>query len=1144
MIRKITLLFLLCIGVLGSANAQFECGFDQSHNDLMQTDPAYAQRVNQMNASIAQWLSNQSMSSLLTTTTNGDTVYEIPVVVHVMHTGGSVGSIYNISDARINTTIDYLNKVFAANWTGYPGPGSGGTKVPMTFALAKRAPNCSATTGINRVDVTAVSGYGASGYDYNQYGVRRSNPDGVRDDSLKRLSIWPRDKYYNIWVVNRIDGNDGTSGSFVAGYAFLPWGAPANRDGCVILATQMNSNRITLPHEVGHSFGLYHTFEDSDPSIPTCPPNTNCTTQGDRCCDTEPHYQYGPGTCNTGNNNPCTAATYGDATARNFMNYANCQDRFTTDQMDRMIASLHLYRSDLISSSATLPLPTTPLPSVCTPGISSPSGSIDSGPERLKIEDAVGTRVYIDAHTAGGYNSDGAVAYLDRTCEHQIRLKAGNSYKMTIYSTFFDRGAAFIDYNNDGVLGNSAGERLAIVDNGGGDLHTVTFTVPFNATSCTPIRLRIKSDRTTNYIDSCSNTVRGQTEDYEVLIFGTSSLGGSVSITNPPVGGNPSCIGSELTFKATPSSGVTVVGYQWFINSTAVGGATADSIKSTIFANNDTVKVALYYANLCGVDTVYSDSVIVQRVTQIAPQVALAIDKGTNPTCADDTITFRAIPLVNSGTSPTYKWQSNGTYITGATGVTFDAYNRIGEDISVVMTSSSGSCAVPDTALSPSIKITDTTKRPIAQIALTTGDNPGCAGRTLTFTVTPQSGGTAPIYQWTVNGNPVMGATGATFTRSGFATNDLVRVIMTSNSACATPKTVTSDSIKVINSKMTANVVAALTFGVNPTCEGKNVIFKANVVNGGGGQQFQWFINGTPTAGATASIYATDSLKNNDQISCVLTTNDSCVNNKTDTSNVITMVVTPSKRPSVSFDITNGKNPGCIDSLVEFTATATDLGTSPNYEWIINGFPAATGSIFSSTSLVSGNVIVVRANQTDNACYLPDTVYSNPLVMTRSSTPPSPIISLIGNMMHTDFDSVFVWFGPNGELVDFTGKTAYPDTIGKYYAVTNNNGCWSAHSNVLGITLLDISSIDISNLKVYPNPASDKVIFDWNGRLANFDIEVRNAMGQIVRHDKVEAASKKEINLQGLASGNYFIVLKDTIGKVGVVKVIVDNNTK
>lgn len=1138
MIRKITLLFLVCLGVQQSVYSQALCGFDAAHQDMMNSNASYSQNVTQMNADIATWIASQpNANSLVTVTSGGDTIYEIPLVVHVMHTGGNVGTIYNPSDNRIINTIDYVNQTFEATWASYPDTNNGGVRFPFRFKLAQRSPNCTSTNGITRMDVTAVSGYGTSGYDYGQYGVRRSNSTGVRDDSLKRLSRWDNERYYNIWVVNRIDGNDGTSGSFVAGYAYFP-GAPATVDGTVMLATQMNTNRITLPHELGHAFSLYHTFEGSVQNT-TCPPNTNCNTQGDRCCDTEPHHQYGPGTCYSGNTNPCTSATYGDATARNIMNYANCQNRFTADQRDRFIAALVNQRSSLISSSASLPIPTTSIPTACTPGTNNPTSNMNDGPRNVKVFD--NSRTYLDV-TTGGFFADGQVAYLDMTCAHQVKLQAGNTYQINVSTGFNEKSLVYIDYNNDGTLGNSTGERINMTTVGSN--HSATFTVPVTATSCTPIRMRVIADSTTANLDSCSNMNRGQAEDYEVFILGNNSSNAAITVSNPPIGGNPSCTGVPLTFYAVPGTGVQIASLQWYKNSTMLGGQTTDTLKDpggtgVIFNNNDTAWIEMRYSNVCGIDTVASNRVVVKRQPTINPAVTIGVTGGTNPTCIDDTVTLSVVSNVNPGGAPTYQWYRNSVAITGATTTSYKSIGNGGDVFTVQMTSSADSpCALPPkTAMSNQITIAYTQKVPVVDIALTVGTNPGCAGQPLQFTAAPTTGGTAPTYQWTVNGSSVTGATGVNYLTSTLQNNDLVRVIMTSNSPCASPKTVVSDSVVVKHEKITADITIAQTTGTNPACEGKPVIFSANTINAGQNPNFQWLVNGLVMAGATTPIYNTDSLRNGDRVQCVLIATDSCVANPLDTSTFIEMSITPSKRPSVTFAITAGKNPGCLDSLVEFTATAVDLGTNPDFSWIINGFPVATGSVFSTSSLLTGNTVSVRANQTDGGCYLPDTVYATPLEMTRSETPKAPIISLIGNMMHTNFDSSFVWFGPRGEFQSGPDDKAYPDTIGTYFAVTDNNGCWSAPSNLLGITLLDISSIDMSGLNVYPNPTSDKITLDWGAELVNYGIEVYNSIGQVVMRDEARNVSQKVVDLKSLSNGNYFILMKNSEGKVGVVKV-------
>ncbi|MDF2437905.1 MAG: hypothetical protein K0Q95_2281, partial [Bacteroidota bacterium] len=67
---------------------------------------------------------------------------------------------------------------------------------------------------------------------------------------------------------------------------------------------------------------------------------------------------------------------------------------------------------------------------------------------------------------------------------------------------------------------------------------------------------------------------------------------------------------------------------------------------------------------------------------------------------------------------------------------------------------------------------------PVASVSIaqTTGTNPTCAGSSVTFTATPTNGGTAPTYQWQVNG--VNSGTGATFTTNTLTNGQIVTCIM------------------------------------------------------------------------------------------------------------------------------------------------------------------------------------------------------------------------------------------------------------------------------------------------------------------------------------------------------------------------------
>ena len=173
------------------------CGFDHKHDISMQ-DTNYQKLIQSSEQRLTTYLS-------IPRTRSSNDIYTIPVVVHVLHTGESIGSGTNISDAQIQSSIDNLNDVYRGRTTNSP------VDFEIEFALAQQDPNCNAHTGINRINASSVPNYTSKGVDY--YG------DGGEADenTLKDLSRWPETEYFNIWIVNEIENNDGGSG--IQGYA-------------------------------------------------------------------------------------------------------------------------------------------------------------------------------------------------------------------------------------------------------------------------------------------------------------------------------------------------------------------------------------------------------------------------------------------------------------------------------------------------------------------------------------------------------------------------------------------------------------------------------------------------------------------------------------------------------------------------------------------------------------------------------------------------------------------------------------------------------------------------------------------------------------------------------------------------------------
>jgi len=359
---KITLRFfaslVFCFGTC-AAFSQAICGFDHMHAKRMAEDPGYRKSIRASEENLRQYIENHPLSP---SGRVNAAPYTIPVVIHIVHTGGAIGSIYNPTDAQVSGAIDYLNQVYNGTYPGTIGVGD----LQIQFALAKRDPNCNPTNGINRVDGSSIPGYTAGG-------VNSATTSGTDELNVKNLIRWPVTDYYNVWVVDKIDGKDGTSGQFVAGFAYFPSTAPiaAQYDGIIMLATQMKTGQKTLPHEIGHAFNLYHPFEGS-PDKNTCPANAACGIDGDKVCDTDPisYNQLGgviDFTCRVGTNS-CTGTAYNSNTESNYMNYTSCFTLFTAGQKARMLASAGAApRASLATSLGATP--TTNATNPCAPKI-------------------------------------------------------------------------------------------------------------------------------------------------------------------------------------------------------------------------------------------------------------------------------------------------------------------------------------------------------------------------------------------------------------------------------------------------------------------------------------------------------------------------------------------------------------------------------------------------------------------------------------------------------------------------------------------------------------------------------------------------------------------------------------------------------
>lgn len=299
----------------------------------------------------------QSLSSNQTPpkygSSNVQSIFNIPVIVHIIHNNESVNSISatsgnNINAAQVIDQINILNKDFNglnADTSLIPSvfkPLLGKFQINFCLAVVNPTGGVLAEPGIDRINRVA-KGWNSLPYSSN-----------YMTSTVKPNSIWDPTKYFNIWVAPLSSGLLGyatfpnPSGSGLGGLS-APYGS-ATTDGVVILNTsfgsigtaqfgQYNKGR-TATHEIGHWLGLRHIWGDGTCATDYCndtPPaqnaNYNCPT-----------FPYKLGTC-SGN-------TTGEMTM-NYMDYTNdaCMYLFTNDQKVR--AQLILTNSSMRASLLT-----------------------------------------------------------------------------------------------------------------------------------------------------------------------------------------------------------------------------------------------------------------------------------------------------------------------------------------------------------------------------------------------------------------------------------------------------------------------------------------------------------------------------------------------------------------------------------------------------------------------------------------------------------------------------------------------------------------------------------------------------------------------------------------------------------------------
>jgi hypothetical protein len=512
-------------------------------------------------------------------------------------------------------------------------------------------------------------------------------------------------------------------------------------------------------------------------------------------------------------------------------------------------------------------------------------------------------------------------------------------------------------------------------------------------------------------------------------------------------------VGQSRNFTSTVTGGTSPYSYQWYLDGSAVSGATG-----TFYT---------YRASAAGSHTVYvkvtdSASTPVTATSNTASvtvsgALSVTISPGTVTMDVGQSETFTSTVTGGSGLY-TYQWYLNGTLVGTGSNYTFTPGSPGFHNIYLNVTDSL------------SMKAKSNTATVTANAALSVTVSPSTwtmdVGQSKLFTSSASGGTGSYFYQWYLKGVAVSGATGASWTFSPSSADSYTVYVVATDSA-TTPTNAQSNIANVTVYSQLAVTITPLTSTIYLS---QSQAYNSSVSGGTSPYSYQWYLNGSAVSGMTSSTWTFTPTSTGTYLIYVKTTDG--VGQVAQSPNANLTV-----KPKPSMGVTINPSSAVIDlsQSVSFTSSITG-GVSPfTYQWYLNG-SAVSGTNSSAWTFIptSARYYQVYLNVTDS---LNTKAKSSIAFVTVNSLPsvsisPSPVVMDAGqSQVFTPTVSggtspyTYQWY-LNGTAVSGATKASWTfipssGSYTVYVKVTDNVGM-QATSNTAIITVNPTLSVTVS----------------------------------------------------------------------------------